>query len=152
MSVAFRRESDEEHKEPRFELPIPTGPNYVTPRGRALLEARVAELTGKLANTLQDADREVIERDMRCWQTREVIAIAAPPPPADEVAFGSRVRIGINGAERIIEIVGDDEADPAQGRIAFAAPLARALIGAGEGDHVDFGGGVSVLELLASAT
>ncbi len=33
MSVAFRRESDEEHKEPRFELPIPPGPNLVTERG-----------------------------------------------------------------------------------------------------------------------
>ena len=37
MSVAFRRDSDEEHKEPRFELPIPPGPNYVTERGLALI-------------------------------------------------------------------------------------------------------------------
>ena len=29
MSVAFRRDSDEEHKEPRFELPIPVGPNLL---------------------------------------------------------------------------------------------------------------------------
>ena len=35
MSVAFRRESDEEHKEPRFELPIPPGPNLVTAAGLA---------------------------------------------------------------------------------------------------------------------
>jgi hypothetical protein len=26
MSVAFRRESDDEHMEPKFELPIPPGP------------------------------------------------------------------------------------------------------------------------------
>jgi len=31
MSVAFRRESDEEHLEPKFELPVPPGPNFVTP-------------------------------------------------------------------------------------------------------------------------
>src|SRR3546814_13208092 len=36
MSVAFRRESDDEHKEPEFELPIPVGPNLVTPRGNRL--------------------------------------------------------------------------------------------------------------------
>ena len=44
MSVAFRRESDEEHLEPKFELPVPPGPNFVTPAGLALIEARVAEL------------------------------------------------------------------------------------------------------------
>src|SRR3546814_18710987 len=33
MSVAFRRERDDEHKEPAFELPTPVGPNHVTPRG-----------------------------------------------------------------------------------------------------------------------
>ena len=40
MSVAFRRESDEEHKEPRFELPIPPGPNLVTARGLKLIFQR----------------------------------------------------------------------------------------------------------------
>ena len=37
MSVAFRRESDEEHLEPKFEIPIPPGPNLVTARGLALI-------------------------------------------------------------------------------------------------------------------
>ena len=44
MSVAFRREGDEEHLEPKFEIPIPPGPNLVTSRGLALIGARVAEL------------------------------------------------------------------------------------------------------------
>ena len=43
MSVAFRREQDDEHFEPKFELPIPHGPNLVTARGLALIEARLAE-------------------------------------------------------------------------------------------------------------
>ena len=42
MSVAFRRESDEEHLEPKFELPLPPGPNLVTSRGLKLIEARNA--------------------------------------------------------------------------------------------------------------
>jgi hypothetical protein len=42
MSVAFRRESDDEHKEPEFELPIPVGANLVTPRGARLLTFRNA--------------------------------------------------------------------------------------------------------------
>ena len=46
MSVAFCRESDEEHLEPKFELPIPPGPNLVTPRGLALIEALDAAAPG----------------------------------------------------------------------------------------------------------
>ena len=48
MSVAFRRDSDEEHLEPKFELPIPLGPNLVTARGLELLETKVAELEAAL--------------------------------------------------------------------------------------------------------
>jgi hypothetical protein len=44
MSVAFRRESDEEHLEPKFELPIPPGSNFVTPTGLAQIEACVVAL------------------------------------------------------------------------------------------------------------
>lgn len=148
VSVAFRRESDEEHKEPRFELPIPPGPNYVTARGRALIGAKVVEWEDKLAGAVDEAEREAISRDLRYWQTRQITAVLAPSPPADEIAFGSRLLVRLGGVERVLEIVGDDEADPAQGRIAFSAPLARALIGAGEGDYVMFGAGVEVLALL----
>lgn len=55
MSVAFRRDGDEEHLEPKFEIPIPPGPNLVTARGLALIEAQVAALTAVLAKL---ADRE----------------------------------------------------------------------------------------------
>lgn len=149
MSVAFRRESDEEHKEPRFELPIPPGPNLVTPAGQALIEQRIAALEAEIA--ADAVRREEISRDLRYWHTRRVTAVLAPPPPEDEVAFGSRVRIATGGKEREITIVGDDEADPAAGKIAFSAPLARALIGGVEGDVQAFGGrddGVEIIEIL----
>ena len=148
MSVAFRRESDEEHKEPRFELPIPVGPNLVTARGLALIEARVAELEALVAAGLEEPALEEAKRDLRYWRTRLATAQLAPPPPADEAAFGSRVRFRHNGAERRIDIVGDDEADPAAGRISFSAPLARAMIGACAGDLVDFAGKAEAIELL----
>lgn len=151
MSVAFRRESDEEHKEPRFERPIPAGPNYVTRRGLKLIAARIAELEAKLAVTSEESEREGIARDLRYWHTRQVTAIETPAPPADEVAFGSRLRVRIGTAERTLQIVGDDEADPVTGRIPFSAPLARALVGAAAGDRIDFGAGVEVLEILEPA-
>lgn len=140
MSVAFRRESDDEHKEPRFELPIPPGPNLVTARGLALIGARIVALEAEAATVDDEMRRAEIARDLRYWRTRQTTARLAPPPPEDGAAFGSRVRFRLNGTERVIDIVGDDEADPAEGRIAFSAPLARALMGAGSEDRVDFGG------------
>ena len=88
---------------------------------------------------------------MRYWRTRLATAELAPPPPAGEAAFGSRVTFRLSGALRIVDIVGDDEADPAAGRIAFSAPLARALIGAGPGDFSDFGGEADAIEIVAVA-
>lgn len=151
MSVAFRRESDEEHKEPRFELPIPPGPNLVTRSGLAQIEARVAELEGQAGAERDDARLEAVKRDLRYWRTRLATAQIAPAPPQDEVAFGSRVTFRHRGAARTIDIVGDDEADPASGRISFSAPMARVLIGACAGEHVDFAGEADAIEVLEVA-
>lgn len=147
MSVAFRREDDEEHREPRFELPLPPGPNLVTPRGLLLTRERVAELEARLAQA-GEGEREALARELRYWRTRAATAEPAPPPPPGEVGFGSRVRERVRGAERALHIVGDDEADPAAGRVSFSSPIARALMGAEEGERVAFGGGMEVLELL----
>ena len=152
MSVAFRRESDEEHKEPKFELPIPPGPNYVTPRGLGLIADRIAALETALATAADEAGREEIARDLRYWRTRQATALPAPAPAEDEAGIGSRVRFRLDGREREIGIVGDDEADPAAGLIAFSAPLARALMGAMAGEAVDFGGRAEAIEVLAIAS
>ena len=48
MSVAFRRENDDEHLEPTFELPIPPGPNLVTARGLALIQQTAAAMEDAL--------------------------------------------------------------------------------------------------------
>lgn len=146
MSVAFRRESDEEHKEPRFEIPLPAGPNLVTARGLKQIEERVAAL--EQASAGEGPQFEEAKRDLRYWRTRLSTAQLAPPPPEDTVAFGSRVRFRLNQQERSIDIVGDDEAEPAAGRIAFSAPLARALMGAAAGDFADFNGQPDVIEIL----
>jgi transcription elongation GreA/GreB family factor len=150
VSVAFRRESDDEHKEPKFELPLPPGPNLVTARGLGLIEAKVAELEAIDASALPEADREQHGRELRYWRTRQATAQPAPRPPEDEVAFGSRVSFRINGQRKRIDIVGDDEAEPNEGCIAFSAPLARALIGGYVGEKVDFGGKAEAIEILST--
>lgn len=149
MSVAFRRDDDEEHKEPRFEIPMVPGPNLVTARGKTLIDARVTELETALAVAEGEA-REPIQRDLRYWHTRQTTAQIVPPPDGDAVAIGSRVRFTLNGRERRIDIVGHDEADPAADRVAFQAPLAAAMIGAEPGEEVDFNGRVEAIEILAT--
>jgi transcription elongation GreA/GreB family factor len=148
VSVAFRRESDEEHKEPRFEIPIPVGPNLVTAAGLAQIAARIAELETLVAQEPDAVRLEEAKRDLRYWRTRQATAQLAPAPPEDEVAFGSRVTFRLRGATRSIDIVGDDESDPPAGRIAFSAPLARALIGGSVGETVDFAGEPEAIEIL----
>lgn len=150
MSVAFRRESDEEHKEPRFELPIPAGANLVTARGLALIDDQVRALEAQLDGLEGEEARAPLLRDLRYWHTRQTTAQIAPPPEDGVAAIGSRVRFRMGGRDRVIDIVGHDEADPAANRIAFQAPLAAAMIGAEAGERVDFNGRAEAIEILSA--
>lgn len=149
MSVAFRRESDEEHLEPRFELPLPAGPNLVTARGPALLAAKVAEIEAAVSAEADEEARKLLQRELRYWHTRQSTAEIAPLPEDGTAGIGTRVRIRLGGRERAIDIVGHDEADPAADRISFLAPLAHALIGGEAGERVDFNGKAEAIEILA---
>ena len=143
MSVAFRRDSDEEHLEPKFELPIPPGPNLVTSRGLALIEAQVATFEAL------DAPTDDQKRTMRYWRRRLASAQLAPPPPPGEVGFGSQITFALNGRQRTLRIVGEDEADPATDLIGLQSPLAQAMIGAGAGETLPFNGKDDAIEILA---
>ncbi len=148
MSVAFRRDSDEEHLEPKFEMPIAPGPNLVTPRGLALIGERVDAIEAAIEAETDDLVLVVLKRDLRYWHTRQTTAELADAPEAGEVGIGSSVRVRMNGAERTIAIVGGDEAEPGADRLAFSAPLARALIGAMVGERVAFNGRDDAIEIL----
>jgi len=149
MSVAFRRESDEEHLEPTFELPLPPGPNWVTARGLRLTREKVEALEAVEMDSMAEDEAKKLKRELRYWRTRLATAEVRPIPDGEAVAFGSRVTYSLNGKERQICIVGDDEADPAEGRIAFSAPLARAMMDAEGGESVDFGGRAAALTIVA---
>jgi len=148
MSVAFRRESDEEHKEPRFELPLPPGPNLVTARGLAMMRERVAHFSSAVDAASDDDARKVAKRDLRYWQTRETTAEIAPVPEPGEVAFGTRVTFRLSGQTRTLDLVGADEADPEADRITFTAPLAQAMLEAEVGERVEFNGKADAIEIL----
>jgi transcription elongation GreA/GreB family factor len=148
VSVAFRRESDEEHLEPKFEVPIAPGPNLVTPRGLRQIAATLAGLDERIAAEDDAEALKILRRDQRYWATRQSTAELAAPPTAGEVGIGSRVVFRMAGKTRTIDIVGGDEADTAHDRIAFAAPLSRALIGLAPGETADFAGRTDAIEVL----
>jgi len=148
VSVAFRRESDEEHLEPRFERPLPPGPNYVTAHGPALIAARIAALEAELT-AATEPQAEAIRRDLRYWATRRATAEVVAPPADGTAGIGTLVRVRLNGRTRTVAVVGDDEAEPGADRLAFSAPLARCLIGSGAGDILDFAGRSDALEILS---
>ena len=148
MSVAFRRDGDEEHLEPKFEIPIPPGPNRVTARGLALIAERIAGIEVQLAGASDETAITALKRDLRYWQTRQITAELMPAPDGEVVEFGVTVTFRLNGKQRLLTLVGDDEADPATGLIAWTAPLARALMGAEVGELLDFGGKEEAIEVV----
>ena len=148
MSRAFVKESDDDLTAGELpERPVPPHVNYVTPRGLELLHGRVRELTEHHEQLKRDAPDESeakqklreIERDLRYFrsQLERATLVDTAHQPREEVHFGAEVQIeDDSGALQTFTIVGDDEADVSQGRISWASPLARAMIGAKVGDSV----------------
>ena len=149
MSVAFRREGDDEHMEPKFELPIPPGPNWVTARGLRLTRERLDALEAVDVGAMDEDAAKKHKRVLRYWRTRLSTAELRPAPDGGTVAFGCAVTYRLNRREKMVALVGDDEADPAEGRISFSSPLARAMMGAEVGERVDFAGKDEAVEIVA---
>lgn len=142
MSRAFVREDDQVQPEAPPELKVSNLPNWVTPRGLQMIDAKLEALEKALAEGPDEADAAWIRRDQRYWTHQRASAQLAPPLPPDAraVAFGARVTIARGeGPEETIDIVGEDEADPAAGKVSWTSPLARALMGAEVGDVVQLG-------------
>jgi transcription elongation GreA/GreB family factor len=141
MSRAFVNEDA-----PSFdELPdriISEHPNDVTPEGLAQIEAQLADARRAHAAAQEADDRAAMasaSRDVRYWNARRGTAHVMPPPDDNtHVRFGSAVTIvRSDGRQQTFRIVGEDEADPAQGTVSHASPLARALFGKAVGDTVE---------------
>ena len=138
MSRAFVKEDDGSRPEALPELPVSAAPNLVTARGLRMIEARIAALDTALAADPDPEQAARLKRDLRYWALRHATARLTAPDPADpSVQFGSRVTYRHeDGSTRTVTLTGEDEADPAAGRIAWTAPVARALTGATAGGSV----------------
>jgi transcription elongation GreA/GreB family factor len=139
MSRAFVKESDDVEELP--DRLISEHRNFVTPEGAAQIEAEVARFDAAHAEAIRAHDRGAIAiaaRDLRYWTARRASAeIITPPKDSGEVHFGSRMTFERkDGSRQTYRIVGEDEADPAQGTLSYVSPLARALMGKSVGDAV----------------
>ena len=145
MSRAFVNEdSAADHANAPIERHISSQPNYVTAQGLALLHAKVSELKAQHSQESakgDDADKQRLadlERDLRYFNQRLLSAqVAAPATSMDKVQIGSWVTFADeHGNEQRVQLVGEDQADAAQGLINWGSPLGRALLGAQLGDEV----------------
>src|SRR5688572_28019470 len=161
MSKAFVKdegEAPEEQDHAAPQLP-PTGKNYITPAGYARLEAELRKLVeverpevvktvawaASLGDRSENADytygkRRLREIDRRVrflikrLESAEVVRSAGRE--TDQVFFGATVRVKSASGEKTVTIVGVDEVDPANGRVSWISPIAKALLKAREGDTV----------------
>ena len=154
MSRAFVKEQDGEVIDDLPDRPVSEHPNFVTAPGLALIEDALAHAQSEYAKAQAENDRAALARsgrDLRYWTARRSSAqLIAAPNGADEVQFGSTVTLARDdGRTQTWHIVGEDEADPAQGTISHVSPLARALFGKRVGDVVAAGQGEAEITAIA---
>jgi transcription elongation GreA/GreB family factor len=142
MSRAFTKEDDFVDDLP--DRPISSHPNQVTDRGLRMIEQALEEWRCAYSEAQAAGDREALAkagRDVRYWSARRASAVVMQAAfSGDTAQFGNTVTIvRDDGREQTFQIVGEDEADPAQGSISHVSPLARALIGKRVGDIVHAG-------------
>lgn len=160
MSRGFVKEEDQEEAPlipPRAELP-PGVTNYVTAAGyqELLKEKETLEMEQKNLPKENETERRraSMEIDGRMKLLNERIQSARiidlENQPQDEVRFGAIVTFKKDKAQLKFQIVGVDEADIKKKKIAFIAPIAKALAGTKKGDNAEFklGNEVQKLEIL----
>ena len=152
--------------------------NPITPAGYAALQARYDHLLGTERpeiveivswaagngdrsengdylygrKRMREIDRELAHLARRMKAAR--VIDPASQERRDAVLFGAEVEIADEeDARRCLTLVGDDEQEPASGRIGWSSPLARALRGASVGDcrTVRLPGGEQEVEIMGIA-
>ena len=150
--------------------------NYITPEGYRRLREEYEALFGgerpKLLETIawaaangdrsENADYQYGRRRLREVDRRinflarrmkdAKVTDPARQPDKSRAWFGATVTLADeHDNERIVTLVGEDEADAGAGRISFNSPIARAIRGAAVGDlrRVQLPGGEKEYEVVA---
>lgn len=136
MSRAFIKEDAGDDDVP--ERHIPSGPNYVTPRGLELIKARLKEATEP--------------RDRRYWQARlkGAVPVDHAKRPPEDIRFGALVELkDAAGNVRLLRIVGQDEAEAGGELVAWDSVPALALLGHRTGERVRLAEGEPELTVVS---
>ncbi len=140
MSRAFVKEPDGEQAEHDLpERPQSDLPNYITPAGLAMLREKWSALQAEQQQLKEEAEalasrnrQKMLEQELRYLDQRIAAAIVIDPAtqPQDAIRFGATVELlDENDKTWKFTLVGEDEDDPANNRISWASPLAKALMG-----------------------
>ena len=162
MSDGFTDEPDDDSDEAQPEeeaVAVQVVKNYITPAGlqrlraelRFLLTRERPAVTEVVAWAAGNGDRSEnadylygkrrlreIDRRINFLSKRMASAKVTDParqPDKARIWFGATVTLADeDDKERVVTLVGEDEADAGAGRISWYSPLARAIRGAGIGD------------------
>lgn len=138
---------------------MPEKPIFLTPEGRAKLEAELEQLKtvrrAQVAERIHAAKEEgditensaydeakneqafVEGRILTIEQMLKNAVMINETRARDSVGIGSYVTVAEQGnSTEVYQIVGSAEADPARGRISNESPIGRALLGKRIGDEV----------------
>jgi len=175
MSKAFTKESDDEEEPEKADTFPANVKNYVTPKGYTDLQNELRQLLKderpKIVETVRWAagngdrsengdyiygKRRLREIDRRVRYLTKRIENAAVVDPKlqknlTQVFFGATVTYKQkDGLQKIVKIVGFDEADLNKGKISWISPVAKSLLKSQVGDKVKLNipDGVEVLEVL----
>jgi transcription elongation GreA/GreB family factor len=146
VNRAFVKDPDDTGRPEELpERPQSPHTNYVTPAGWRQLQARVAELTARRQQLLDEGrlanpqDLAIVQRDLRFYEARVARAVLVDPADKarDRVHFGATVEVCDEAGEvAAYTIVGEDEAEGGEGKISWTSPLAEALLNAEVGEEV----------------
>ena len=141
-------------------MPMAEKPIFLTPEGRAKLEAELENLRtvrrAQVAERIHSAKEEgdimensaydeakneqafVEGRIMTIEQMLKNVVLIDSSRATDNVGIGSYVTVVERGThdDEVFQIVGSAEADPSRGRISNESPVGRALLGKRVGDEV----------------
>ncbi len=147
MSRAFVNEDNQEEAPlipPR--APLPKGVmNYVTPNGLKALHDEREKLNKQIENLIKSEDSK--EKRFKLQLEKGKISLLEERLSSarllqfdkhkDEVRFGATVTVKFDNVNRTqtFQIVGVDEADVKQNKIAFTAPVAKVLNGKKTNEH-----------------
>ena len=173
MSKAFTKESDDADDDgPQLPALPPGGKNYLTPQGYARIRTELLDLIDserpKMVEVVHwaasNGDRSEngdyhygkkrlreIDRRIRFLTQRLEIAEVMDPSVhhgSDQIFFGASVTyLDDAGTERVVTILGNDEADSSQGQVSWVSPIARTLLKARLGDVLQLVTPVGVVEI-----